>query len=89
MRIVYCISGTCNSGGMERVLSNKANYLAAHGYEVTIVTTDQRGRRPFFALDGRIECVDLDVNYETNNGISFFNKLIHFIRSSNSNINVV
>lgn len=53
MRIVYCISGTCNSGGMERVLSNKANYLAAHGYEVTIVTTDQRGRRPFFALDGR------------------------------------
>ena len=78
MRIVYCISGTCNSGGMERVLSNKANYLAAHGYEVTIVTTDQRGRRPFFALDGRIECVDLDVNYETNNGKSFFNKLVHY-----------
>lgn len=52
MRIVYCISGTCNSGGMERVLSNKANYLAAHGYEVTIVTTDQRGRRPFLLWMG-------------------------------------
>ena len=25
MRIVYCIAGTYNSGGMERVLANKAN----------------------------------------------------------------
>lgn len=42
MRIVYCIAGTYNSGGMERVLANKANYLVSHGYEVFIITTDQR-----------------------------------------------
>lgn len=78
MKIAYCISGTHNSGGMERVLSNKANYLASHGYEVTIITTDQRGKEPFFTLDRSIKCVDLDVNYESNNGKSFFNKLIHY-----------
>ena len=38
MRIVYCIAGTYNSGGMERVLANKANYLVSHGYEVFIIT---------------------------------------------------
>lgn len=49
MKIVYCISGTYNSGGMERVLANKANYLVGHGYEVSIVTTEQCGRRPFLS----------------------------------------
>ena len=78
MRIVYCIAGTCNSGGMERVLANKANYLVKHGYEVSIVTTDQRGEKPFFPLDERIPCYDLGINYEENNGKSFFNKLIHY-----------
>ena len=53
MKIVYCIAGTYNSGGMERVLANKANYLAVHGYEVVIITTDQRGKQPFFDLDRR------------------------------------
>lgn len=68
MRIVYCIAGTYNSGGMERVLANKANYLASHGYEVFIITTDQRGKQPFFSLDERIRCYDLGINYEENNG---------------------
>ena len=78
MKILYCIAGTCHSGGMERVLANKANYLVAHGYGVVIVTTDQQGQPPFFALDQRIRCVDLGINYEENNGKSFFNKLLHY-----------
>lgn len=78
MKIAYCIAGTCHSGGMERVLANKANYLVKHGYEVLIVTTDQRGEAPFFPLDERIKCYDLDINYEENNGGSFLNKLIHY-----------
>ena len=28
MKIVYTITGMYNSGGMERVLANKANYLS-------------------------------------------------------------
>ena len=78
MKIVYCIAGTYNSGGMERVLANKANYLAVHGYEVVIITTDQRGKQPFFDLDRRIRCHDLGINYEENNGKSFLNKLVHY-----------
>lgn len=78
MKIIYLIAATHNSGGMERVLANKANYLVAHGYDVSIVTTDQRGLKPFFPLDERIKCYDLGINYEVNNGKSFFNKLLHF-----------
>lgn len=78
MKILYNIAGTCHSGGMERVLANKANWLVANGYEVVIVTTDQRGEQPFFPLDGRIRCHDLGVNYEENNGAGFFNKLLNY-----------
>lgn len=78
MKIIYCIACTCHSGGMERVLANKANYLTGHGYEVVIVTTDQRGLPPFFPLAEQIRCIDLGINYEENNGKSFANKLLHY-----------
>lgn len=78
MKIAYCIAGTYNSGGMERVLANKANWLVNHGHEVFVITTDQRGQQPFFELSDRISCFDLSINYEENNGKSFLNKLISF-----------
>jgi hypothetical protein len=78
MKILYCIAGTYRSGGMERVLTNKANYLVSKGYEVIIVTTDQHNRPPFFKLDERIKCYDLNINYEENNGKSIFNKIINY-----------
>lgn len=78
MKIVYCIHGTFNSGGMEKVVIGKANYLAKKGYEVFIVTTEQKGRHPFFTIDKRIECHDLDINYENENNTSFVRKLVSF-----------
>jgi glycosyltransferase involved in cell wall biosynthesis len=76
MKIVYCINGTCNPGGMERVLANKANYLAERAHEVIIITTDQKNRVPFFALSPQIQCYDLDVNYADNNDKGFANKVL-------------
>lgn len=78
MKILYSIAGTYNSGGMERVLANKANWLVEHGHEVVVVTTDQRGASAYFPMNNRIECYDLAINYEENNGKSFLNKLIHY-----------
>lgn len=78
MKIIYCIACTCHSGGMERVLANKANYLARHGYEIVVVTTDQRGAQPFFLLEPGIRCIDLGINYDENNDKSFLNKLLHY-----------
>lgn len=75
MKIVYCIPGLYNSGGMERVISCKANYLAQIGHEVVIVTTDQMERPIFFPLDSRIRTYDLDVNYEINNHLPVWHKI--------------
>ena len=48
MKIVYFIPSVYNSGGMERILSIKSNYLIDKGFDVYIVTTDQKGRDMFF-----------------------------------------
>lgn len=77
MKIVYLIAGTFNAGGMERVLTNKANWLVIHGYEVCVVTTDQRGRQSCFPMDSRIKTCDLGINYDADNG-RLLSKLLHF-----------
>lgn len=78
MKLLYLIAGTYRAAGMERVLANKTNWLAAHGYDIIIATTDQRGRPDAFPMDPRIRTVDLGIDYEENNGLSFLNKLIHY-----------
>jgi len=78
MKIIYCIAGTYNSGGMERVLTNKVNYLVAHGHDVLIITTDQQCRKPFFKLAPKVKTYNLSIDYEKNNGKGFLNKLIHY-----------
>lgn len=80
MKIVYSILGTFNSGGMERVLANKANYLAALGYEISIITTDQQGRGSYFELDNRIRQYDLNINYLDNTGKGLLIKLLSYPR---------
>ncbi|MDF2514766.1 MAG: glycosyl transferase family 1 [Sphingobacterium sp.] len=74
-RIIYCLSSLYKAGGMERVVTNKANYLARHGFEITIITTDQKQRKPYFDLHPAIARVDLGINYEDSNGKGLFHKL--------------
>ena len=69
MKIVYCIHFTHVAGGMQRVMTQKANYLAdVAGHEVVIITTDQKQQPPFFSLSPRIRQYDLNINYSDNRG---------------------
>lgn len=78
MKIVYSILGTYNAGGMERVLANKANYLAAKGHELVIITTDQKGRGPNFPLHPAIRQIDLGINYTDDQDLGMLRKIWSF-----------
>lgn len=89
MKIVYSINGTYNSGGMEKVLCHKANYFSEKlGYEVTIITTEQKGRPNFFNFSNKIKFIDLGINYDDDNNKNIFIRLyqsykkrkIHFFK---------
>jgi len=79
MRIVYCLHSTFNSGGMERIVLGKANWLVEHGYEVTIITTEQNGRSAFFPMHSSIKQFDLGINYSDYNEASFIRKFFAFL----------
>lgn len=67
MKIVYCLSSTCNPGGIERIVIDKANYLAEKGHKVYLITTEQSGREPFYKIHPSIRLIDLDINYSFEN----------------------
>ena len=65
MRITYHTFELGGSGGMERVLVQKANWLAEHGHQITILTTDDtKGVASFFALHPAVRVVPLEIHYD-------------------------
>ena len=59
MIIAYCIESFWNTGGMERVLAVKSNWLAENGHDITIIVANQQGKPYAFMLDERVRLIDL------------------------------
>ncbi len=81
MKIIYCTHSTCNPGGMERVLLNKVTYLSLlSGWEVSVVTTDQHQRPPFYPFPEKVRMTDLGINYSEDNGKGAWKKITGYLR---------
>lgn len=78
MKIVYCLPSTFRMGGVERIISSKVNMLSEMGHDVSIITTDQQGRQPYFKISDKVNCYDLRINYDKNRGRGFIKKLFYF-----------
>lgn len=67
MNLLYCIPHLYNSGGMERVLTQKVNWLAAHtDYTITIVTTEPTPTgtpKCYFPLSEKVQVVELNIDF--------------------------
>lgn len=64
-KIVYCTPSLYTAGGVERVLTLKANYFAeSFGYDVTIITTDGNDKPSFFPLSDKVNVINLEINYD-------------------------
>ena len=65
MKIVFIIDQVYKHGGIERVLSVKANYLAQNtNHEIHIVTHEQQGKASCYDFDQAITFTDLGINYD-------------------------
>ena len=65
LKIVYCTPALYMAGGVERVLTLKANYFAEHfGYDITIILTEGKDKPLFYPLSDRIKIANLNVNFE-------------------------
>lgn len=70
MKLLYITNGINGAGGLERVLSIKASYLAEHyGYEVTILSLNEGINSPFYEFSPKIKMRTISV---AGNPIQYF-----------------
>lgn len=76
IKIAYCIPSLYYPSGMERVLTLKANYFVENlGYEIHIILTDGKGKKPYYELHPSITIHQLDINYDEMYGRPFHKRL--------------
>lgn len=64
-KIAYCLPSLYIPGGMERVLTIKANYFAdVLGYEVYLILTDGKNLKPYYQLSDKVQLVYLNINFD-------------------------
>ncbi len=67
MKILFTTDQIYLNGGIEKVLSIKANFLIQeYGYNISIVTTEQKSNPPCYNLSDKIQLLDIGVNYKRN-----------------------
>lgn len=80
-KIVYCTPALYMAGGVERVLTLKANYFAEHfGYDITIILTEGKDKPLFYPLSDKIEVINLNINFEELWDCSFFKKVFLYLK---------
>jgi len=70
MKITYIYTALVTRGGADRVITNKANWLAEHGYDVMIITDTQMGRAPVYPLSSKVVLHDLAIDFSLEYGHS-------------------
>ena len=80
-KIVYCAPALYSAGGVERVVSVKANYFAdVYGYDVTVIVTEGQGRDSFFQLSPNVKVVNLNLGFEELWRASFVKKVLLYLK---------
>ena len=80
-RIVYLTPALYMAGGVERVLTLKANYFSEHlGHDIIIILTDGQGKPLFYPLSDKVKVINLDVNFEELWTCSFVKKVFVYLK---------
>lgn len=81
IKIAYCLPSLYIAGGMERVLTIKANYFAdVLGYDIYIILTDGKDKQPYYFLSPKIHIINLDINFDELWNKSFTRKIVIYLK---------
>ncbi len=80
MKIFYIYTALTTKGGADRVITEKANWLAEHGYDVTIVTDTQMGRQPVFPLSSKVRLIDFAIDFSKEYGHTFMVRIYMYLK---------
>jgi len=81
LKLVYITPALYMAGGVERVLTLKANYFAEHfGYDITIILTEGKDKPLFYPLSDKIHVVNLNIGFEELWTCSFAKKVLVYLK---------
>ena len=80
MKIFYIYSALATKGGADRVITEKANWLAENGYDVAIITDTQLGRKPIFPLSNNVRMINLEIDFRKEYGHNFILRTIIYAK---------
>ena len=81
LKLVYITPALYMAGGVERVLTLKANYFADHfGYDITIILTEGKNKPMFYPLSNKIHVVNLNIGFEELWTCSFAKKVLVYLK---------
>lgn len=81
LKIVYLTPALYMAGGVERVLTLKANYFAEHfGYDITIILTEGCDKPLFYKLSDKIKVINLNIGFEELWTCSFVKKIFVYLK---------
>lgn len=65
MKIVYLYTALCTVGGADRIVVQKANYLADEMHQDVYIITDSQKERPIvFPLSPKVKHIDLNIDFD-------------------------
>lgn len=80
-RIVICTPAIYSAGGVERVVTVKANFFAEKlGYDVTIIVTEGIGRTCYFYLSDKVNVKNYQLGFEELWKASFLKKALLYLK---------
>ena len=81
LKLVYITPALYMAGGVERVLTLKANYFAEHfGYDITIILTEGKDKPLFYPLSNKIKVINLNIGFEKLWTCSFIRKIFVYLK---------
>ncbi len=81
LKLVYLTPALYMAGGVERVLTLKANYFADYyDYDITIILTEGKDKPFFYPLSPKIKVINLDINFEELWTCSFIKKIFVYLK---------
>ena len=68
MKILYALESVNLAEGFDRVIIEKANYFAEHGYDTIICVTSHALAEPYFPISDKVRVIDLGLDFHQQYG---------------------
>lgn len=80
MKIVYVVESVNLSGGYDRVIIEKANYFAEHGFDVIITVASHALAKPCYPISEKVRLIDFGIDFHQQYGRHlFYRAIIYFV----------